>query len=65
MVALIFLFLGFVAVMMALSLLIPVAVNFPASWFGALEILLLLSGGGAMIYLGVKIIHARKTRERT
>lgn len=56
--ALILLVLGIAAIGLALWMVLPVMVNLPDSWFGALLIGLLLAGGSVLVY------RARKSSER-
>ena len=47
---------GCAALMLGLFLVLPVTVNLPESWFGAVLIILLIVGGGLLLYRGVRIV---------
>ena len=59
--AMIYIILGVVAILLALWMALPVVVNLPDSWFGALLIVLLLAGGGAMVALGIRALRKAKS----
>jgi hypothetical protein len=63
--ALIFFIFGLAAIFLALWMVLPVMVNLPDSWFGALLVFLLLAGGSALIYLAAREFRKRKTTAST
>lgn len=54
--ALLFIVSGCAALILGLFLVLPVTVNLPESWFGVVLILLLIVGGGLLLYKGVRIL---------
>ena len=55
---------GVVSIIMAAFLALPVAVNFPDSWFGLLEVVLLVAGGASLIVSGMKNLRRRSVSSR-
>lgn len=58
--ALTFFVFGGVAIALALWMALPVGVNLPDSWFGALLIALLVAAGCALVYAGVRALKKQK-----
>lgn len=49
---------GLSALLLAALMVLPVAVNLPASWFGALLALVFVAGGAALVYRGGRRLWA-------
>lgn len=62
--ALTFLVFGGVAIALALWMALPVGVNLPDSWFGALLIALLIAAGCALVYAGVRALKKQSHSRR-
>lgn len=56
--------LGTVLCILSLLMVLPVLVNFPASWFGALIALLLGAIGVALVYRSVGALRRRKANPK-
>jgi hypothetical protein len=53
---------GVCAIGLGLFMVLPVAVNLPDSWFGAVLTIVLLGGGVALVYVSGRNLRASETK---